>query len=91
MGKRGNLSELMRYAGRRRYLTYSSWLLSAVSALLALAPFVFVWLIVREVLWADGDFAAVGGALAVYGWWAVDSALLSMGKKCPVVNKKRCS
>ena len=39
MGKRGNLSELMRYAGRRRYLTYSSWLLSAVSALLALAPF----------------------------------------------------
>ena len=78
MGKRGNLSELMRYAGRRRYLTYSSWLLSAVSALLALAPFVFVWLIVREVLWADGDFAAVGGALAVYGWWAVGSALLSM-------------
>ena len=75
---KGNLSVLMDYAGRRRVLTYLSWVLSAVSALMALVPFVFVWLIVREVIQADGNFAAVQGSLSVYGWWAVGSALISM-------------
>ena len=76
--QRSALSVLMDYAGRRRVLTYLSWVLSAVSALIALAPFIFVWLIVREVLSADGNFAAVQGELALYGWWAVGSALISM-------------
>ena len=40
--KRGNISVLMDYAGRRRVLTYLSWVLSAVSALMALVPFIFV-------------------------------------------------
>ena len=75
---KGNLSVLMDYAGRRRVLTYLSWVLSAVSALMALVPFIFVWLIVREVIQADGNFAAVQGSLSVYGWWAVGSALISM-------------
>jgi len=75
---KGNLSVLMDYAGRRRVLTYLSWGLSAVSALTALVPFIFVWLIVREVIEADGNFAAVQGSLSVYGWWAVGSALISM-------------
>ena len=75
---KGNLSVLMDYAGRRRVLTYLSWALSAVSALTALVPFIFVWLIVREVIEADGNFAAVQGSLSVYGWWAVGSALISM-------------
>lgn len=75
---KGNLSVLMDYAGRRRVLTYLSWVLSAVSALMALVPFVFVWLIVREVIEANGNFAAVQGSLSVYGWWAVGSALISM-------------
>ena len=75
---KGNLSVLMDYAGRRRVLTYLSWVLSAVSALTALVPFIFVWLIVREVIQADGNFAAVQGSLSVYGWWAVGSALISM-------------
>lgn len=75
---KGNLSVLMDYAGRRRVLTYFSWVLSAVSALTALVPFIFVWLIVREVIEANGNFAAVQGSLSVYGWWAVGSALISM-------------
>ncbi len=75
---KGNLSVLMDYAGRRRVLTYLSWVLSAVSALTALVPFIFVWFIVREVIQADGNFAAVQGSLSVYGWWAVSSALISM-------------
>lgn len=75
---KGNLSVLMDYAGRRRVLTYLSWVLSAVSALTALVPFIFVWLIVRGVIGANGNFAAVQGSLSVYGWWAVGSALISM-------------
>ena len=75
---KGNLSVLMDYAGRRRVLTYLSWVLSAISALTALVPFIFVWLIVREVIEANGNFAAVQGSLSVYGWWAVGSALISM-------------
>lgn len=75
---KGNLSVLMDYAGRRRVLIYLSWVLSAVSALTALVPFIFVWLIVREVIEANGNFAAVQGSLSVYGWWAVGSALISM-------------
>ena len=76
--EKGSLSVLMDYAGRRKVLTYLSWVLSAVSAVLALAPFIFVWLIVRAVLSADGNFSAVQGELSFYGWWAVGSALLSM-------------
>ncbi len=75
---KGNLSVLMDYAGQRRVLTYLSWVLSAISALMALVPFIFVWLIVREVIEANGNFAAVQGSLSVYGWWAVGSALISM-------------
>lgn len=74
---RGNLSVLMNYAGRHRFLTYSSWALSAISALLALAPFIFVWLIVRDVINAGGDFSHLD-SLAFYGWMAVGSAFLSM-------------
>ena len=76
--RKGNLSVLMDYAGRRRVLTYLSWVLSAISALTSLVPFIFVWLIVREVIEANGNFAAVQGSLSVYGWWAVGSALISM-------------
>lgn len=48
MKKRGHLAELMRFAGRHRYLTYASWALSAVSAALALVPFVYIFLIIRR-------------------------------------------
>lgn len=74
---RGNLSVLMNYAGRHRVLTYLSWVLSGISALLALAPFIFVWLIIRDVIEADGNFLSVSN-LTFYGWMAVGSALLSM-------------
>lgn len=46
--KNGNLSELMRFAGRHKYLTYSSWVLSVVSAALALVPFVYIFFIIKR-------------------------------------------
>ena len=38
MKKQSNLSRLMGYAGGHRILTYLSWVLSVMSALLALVP-----------------------------------------------------
>ena len=43
MKKQSDLSRLMGYAGNYRYFTYASWVLSAVSALVALVPFVYIW------------------------------------------------
>lgn len=40
------LQELMRYAGSRKYLTYLSWILSDVSAVVALFPFVCIFRII---------------------------------------------
>lgn len=77
MKKNKSFSELMGYAGRYRYLTYASWVLSAASALLALVPFVYVWLIVREVLRVMPDFSQAEN-IVHNGRMAVLFALLSM-------------
>lgn len=40
----------MEYAGRYKYLTYASWVLSAISAFAALLPFVYIWRVIKEIL-----------------------------------------
>lgn len=75
--KRKNLSELMYFAGKYRFLTYASWLFSAASALMALVPFVYIWLIIRNVVQAEGDYSHAA-QLAHYGWMALLFAVLSM-------------
>ena len=66
----------MGYAGRHRYLTYASWVLSAASALIALVPFWYIWKIIRDVLNASPDFASAQN-LPHYGMMAVIYAVLS--------------
>ena len=85
---KGNLSVLMDYAGRRRVLTYLSWVLSAVSALTALVPFIFVWLIVREVIEANGNFAAVQGSEVFPCTDGGRSAALSF--PCSSISRRSC-
>jgi ATP-binding cassette subfamily B protein IrtA len=75
--KESNLKELMRYAGRHRFLTYLSLLLSAASAVLALFPFVFLFRIIQEVLAVAPDFSRAGHVVH-NGWLAVGFALLSI-------------
>lgn len=77
MKKQSNLSRLMGYAGEHRYFTYASWILSAVSALIALVPFWYIWLIIREVLTVAPDFAKAQN-LTGYGWSAVGWAVVSV-------------
>ena len=76
MKKQSDLSRLMGYAGTYRYLTYASWGLSALSALMALVPFVYIWKILRDVLTAAPDYAQAVN-IPHYGWMAVLFAVLA--------------
>ena len=76
MKKQSDLSRLMGYAGNYRYFTYASWVLSAVSALVALVPFVYIWKILRDVLNAALDYAQAVN-IPHYGWMAVLFAVLA--------------
>ena len=77
MKKQSNLSRLMGYAGKYRILTYSSWILSAFSALVALVPFWYIWRIIKDVLEVYPNFH-MARRLPYYGWMAVLFAVLSM-------------
>lgn len=74
---KSNLAQLMAYAGGHRYLTYASLLLSAVSAVLALLPFVFLFLIIQEVLTVAPDYAQAVNMVR-NGWLAVLFAVMSI-------------
>ena len=76
MKKPSDLSRLMGYAGGHRVFTYASWLLSALSALVALVPFLYIWMILRDVLQAAPDYAQAVN-IPHYGWMAVLFAALS--------------
>ena len=76
MKKQSDLSRLMSYAGIYRYFTYASWVLSAISALVALMPFVYIWKILRDVLKTAPDYAQAVN-IPHYGWMAVGFAVMS--------------
>ena len=76
MKKQSDLSRLMGYAGNYRYFTYASWVLSAVSALVALVPFVYIWKILWDVLNAAPNYAQAVN-IPHYGWMAVLFAVLA--------------
>ena len=50
-------SRLMEYAESYKILTYLSWILSFLSALTALLPFVYIFFIIKEVLEVAPDFS----------------------------------
>jgi ATP-binding cassette subfamily B protein len=70
------LKKLQSYADGRRVLIPVSMSLSAVSALAGMLPYVFIWLIVRELFEAGG--AAGSGNITAYAWWAAGSAIGSI-------------
>ena len=70
MKKPSNLQRLLGYAGKHKYLTYASWILSALSALLALVPYWYIWQVIREALSVAPDFGQAQN-LVRNGWMAV--------------------
>ena len=77
MKKQSNLSRLFKYAGKYKYLTYASWGLSALSALITLVPFIYIWCIIKEVLNTAPNFSSANN-LVYYGWMAVVFSILSV-------------
>lgn len=71
------MKRLFTYAGSFRYLTIASWILSVISAWLALVPFYFIWRIIKQVLETAPDFEN-SGSIVSYGWMAVAAAVGSM-------------
>lgn len=76
--KKSSIGELMKFVGNHRFFVYASWILSGVSAVLAMAPFYFIWRLIREVLAVRPDFASAALSLKFYGWAAVVSALVAL-------------
>lgn len=77
MKKKSTMSRLFDYAGNFKYLTISSWVLSAASAFIALVPFYYIWRIMKEVLEVAPDYERAVN-LTHYGWMAVGFSILSM-------------
>ena len=74
--KQSDFSRLMGYAGGYRMLTYASWVLAVLSALAALVPFLYIWMILRDVLNAAPDYVQAVN-IPHYGWMAVLFAIAS--------------
>lgn len=68
---------LFEYAEKYKYLTIASWVLSTISAFIALVPFYDIWQLIREVIRVAPDYDKAQN-LAVYGWRAVGFAVLAM-------------
>ena len=77
MKKESNLKRLLEYAGGYKYLTIASWILSALSALVALLPFVYIWKVIKEVLDVSPNYGDVQD-LSHNGWMAVVFAVAAI-------------
>lgn len=75
--KKNSFKVLMHYAGDHKYYTYASFILAAISALIALIPFYDIWLIIKEVLRVRPNFSEAVD-ISRHGWQAVGFALLGM-------------
>ena len=62
--------------GKRKVLLPAAMLLSALSALAGMLPYILIWLIVRELL-EHGEITSSGNVVT-YGWWAAGMAVASI-------------
>ncbi|BBF43129.1 hypothetical protein lbkm_1815 [Lachnospiraceae bacterium KM106-2] len=77
MKKESSIKRLFIFAEQYKYLTISSWILSAISALIALIPFIYIWKIIDEVLRVAPDFENAEN-IGRYGWMAAIFSVVSM-------------
>jgi len=68
--KESNVKKLFGYAGNFKHLTIASWILSALSAFVALLPLVYIWKVIKEVLDVAPNYGEVQN-LTHNGWMAV--------------------
>lgn len=76
MKKQSNLSRLLDIAGNYKYLTYASWVFCAISALIALAPYYYIWQVMKEILQVAPNFDSAQN-LTYNGFMAVVFAVIA--------------
>ena len=72
--KKSDVAILMDYAGSHRILTYIGLILSAISMILSMIPYVCIWLVARDLIavapnWSQAEM------ITQYGWIAFASAV----------------
>lgn len=75
--KKSVIAQLFEYAGSHKYFSICSWILAAISALVALVPFYYIWCIIKEVVEVRPDFDRATHIVS-HGWSAVGMSLLAM-------------
>ena len=81
MNKKKNpeLSRMFEFAGDRHWLTIAGCVLSGISTVLSMIPFVCIWFVVRDILHAmkQGDLSLAASS-GHYAWLAVAFSLISI-------------
>ena len=75
--KSRNLQELMKYSEKYKIFTYLSLILSGISSILALIPFVYIWKIIKELIEVMPNYHNAIN-MVHNGWMAVFFAIGSM-------------
>ena len=77
--KNGELSRMFGYAGKFHVLTVLGCVLSGISTILSMLPFVCIWLVIRDLIhaFAAGDISLATGSTH-YAWMAVVFAAASI-------------
>lgn len=72
--KKNSIGILLNYAGGHKKLTILGCVLSGVSAVLGIVPYICIWFVARSVFTSMPDFKAAQGMI-FYGWMALWFAL----------------
>lgn len=72
--QKSTISQLLDYAGGYRTLTILGCILSGLAMLMGMAPYVCIWLVVRDLIAAAPDWGAATN-IAGYGWAAFGFAV----------------
>ncbi|MBI9055794.1 MAG: ABC transporter ATP-binding protein [Bacteroidales bacterium] len=67
------LLKLQSYMTGRKTLLPGALVLSAISTLIGMLPYIFIWLIVKELFNAGEDYSQI--LINTYAWWAVGTAI----------------
>ena len=75
--KKGSIMTLLDYAGNYKVLTFIGLVLSAISMLCSIVPYVCIWLVARDLIGAMPDYLYVQN-LEMYGWVAFGFAIIGI-------------
>ncbi len=70
------LKKLQTYMEGRKALLPAALILSAISAIVGMMPYVLIWFIIRELFTTDNAISYQ--LITTYGWWAIGTAIISV-------------